>query len=87
MAEMEKIIFEETTTLGIRYIWAECKRLERYWEEVSTPWGNVRVKVGVHDGKAVQFAPEFADCEAAAKAHRVPIKEVYEAARRGLQRE
>ena len=50
---------------------------------MTTPWGPIRVKVGVHDGKVVQFAPEFADCEAAAKAHRVPIKEVYELARVG----
>ncbi|MFB9275463.1 nickel insertion protein [Cohnella cellulosilytica] len=83
LTEIERIVFEETTTLGVRYIRTECKRLERHWEEVTTPWGPIRVKVGVHDGKVVQFAPEFADCEAAAKAHRVPIKEVYELARVG----
>ncbi|RAP76590.1 nickel insertion protein [Paenibacillus montanisoli] len=80
---MEKIIFEETTTLGMRYIWTECKRLERYWEEVGTPWGAVRVKIGVLDGKVVQAAPEFSDCEAVAKAHQVPIKKVFEMARVG----
>jgi uncharacterized protein (DUF111 family) len=83
LTEIEKIVFEETTTLGIRYMWTECKGLERYWEEVTTPWGVIKVKVGVHDGKVVQFAPEFSDCEAAAKAHCVPIKEVYELARVG----
>jgi len=81
---IEQIVFEETTTLGIRYIWTECKRLERYWEEASTPWGVIRVKVGKREGKIVQFAPEFADCEAAAKAHQVPIKAVYDAAKRGF---
>lgn len=79
--EIEEIVFEETTTLGIRYLWTECKRLERYWERVSTQWGEIRVKIGKRAGKVVQFAPEYSDCESAAKAHRVPIKQVYEAAK------
>lgn len=83
LTEIERIVFEETTTLGIRYLWTECKGLERRSEEVKTPWGPVRIKVGLYDGKAVQFAPEFADCEAAAKAHNVPIKQVYESAKAG----
>ncbi|WP_138756033.1 nickel insertion protein [Paenibacillus sinopodophylli] len=80
---METIIFEETTTLGMRYVWTECKRLERHSVEVATAWGIIRVKVGVMGGKTVQFAPEYADCEAAAKSYTVPLKMVYEAAKRG----
>lgn len=83
LPDIERIVFEETTTLGIRYLWTECKGLEKHWEKITTPWGDIRVKVGLYDGKAVQFAPEFADCETAAKTHRVPIKEVYEYARAG----
>ncbi|MFD0711465.1 nickel insertion protein [Paenibacillus sp. GCM10027626] len=82
LASIEQIVFEETTTLGMRYIWTECKRLERRWEEVQTAWGTIRVKVGLHNGKVVQFAPEYADCEVAAKAHNVPLKAVYEAAKK-----
>lgn len=61
----------------------ECKGLECRSERVDTPWGAIRVKVGVYDGRVVQVAPEFADCEAAAKAFRVPLKELYAAARAG----
>lgn len=83
LTEIERIVFEETTTLGIRYVRTEGKALERHCEAVSTPWGDIRVKVGKHEGKVVQVSPEFVDCEAAAKANQVPIKDVYESARRG----
>ncbi|MBB6672976.1 nickel insertion protein [Cohnella nanjingensis] len=82
---METIVFEETTTLGMRYIWTECKRLERHLVDVETPWGTIGVKVGVMGGKTVQFAPEYAQCEAAAKANGIPLKTVFEAARRAYQ--
>lgn len=78
---METIVFEETTTLGMRYVWTECKRLERHLVRVETAWGEVDVKVGVMGGKVVQFAPEYAHCEAAARAHGVPLKMVFEVAR------
>ncbi|THF76688.1 nickel pincer cofactor biosynthesis protein LarC2 [Cohnella fermenti] len=78
---MESIVFEETTTLGMRYILTECKRLERHMVDVATPWGAIGVKVGVMGGRTVQFAPEYAHCEAAARAHGIPLKTVYEAAR------
>lgn len=81
VAAIERIVFEETTTLGIRYTRTECKGLERRMEQVSTPWGVIRVKVGIYESRVVQFAPEFADCEAAARSSGVPLKTVYEAAR------
>jgi len=82
---MEAIVFEETTTLGMRYVWTECKRLERHMVDVETAWGIIAVKVGVMGGKTVQFAPEYAHCEAAARANGVPLKRVYEAARKSYQ--
>ncbi|MNY68172.1 hypothetical protein D3C86_2058900 [compost metagenome] len=39
------------------------------------------VKVGYHQGKPVQFAPEFRECEEAARRFGVPLKEVYEEVR------
>lgn len=79
---MEDVVFTETTTLGLRYLAAEVHRLGREFVQVETPWGPVSVKVGIRDGRMVQFAPEFKDCEAAARAHGVPLKQVYEEARR-----
>lgn len=86
ISAMEKVIFAETTTLGLRYIRAECHRLGREFVLVETRFGPMTVKVGYHEGKPVQFAPEFRECEEAARRHSVPLKEVYEEVR-GCYRE
>ncbi len=82
LEEIEHIIFQETTTLGIRYMRASCHRLGRQFEKVPTPWGNVTVKVGYYKGKLVQFAPEYKECEQVAKTGGVPLKTVYDEVRR-----
>lgn len=81
LSEIEDVIFGETTTLGIRYMHASCHRLAREFEQVQTKWGLLTIKVGYHQGKLVQFAPEFKECEQVAKEHRVPLKMVYEEVR------
>ncbi len=78
----EHYFFTETTTLGLRYMNAACHRLGRQLEQVDTEWGPITVKAGIYNGETVQFAPEFKECEAAAKRHGVPLKKVYEEVRR-----
>lgn len=86
---IEDVIFSETTTLGIRYMHASCHRLAREFEQVDTKWGLLTIKVGYHQGKLVQYAPEFKECEQVAREHQVPLKLVYEEVRTQfvLQRE
>ncbi|GIP40808.1 hypothetical protein J31TS4_40880 [Paenibacillus sp. J31TS4] len=84
LGDLESIIFTETSTLGLRYVRAACHRLARSFEPVETPWGTVSVKVGRYKGDLVQFAPENRDCERLAREHNVPLKAVYEEARRGF---
>lgn len=81
LPRVETVIFRETTTLGLRYIRTTCHRLGRSFEKVETRFGPLSVKVGYHRGEAVQFAPEFRECEEAAKRHGVPLKEVYDEVR------
>lgn len=78
-AVLEQIIFAETTTLGVRYSDVSRSALQRQSIEVSTPWGEVRVKVG-RSGEQVTLAPEYEDCRRAAQASALPLKRVYEAA-------
>ncbi|MFD0868023.1 MULTISPECIES: nickel insertion protein [Paenibacillus] len=78
LSEIETVIFEETTTLGLRYMPVSCSRLGRNFEKVSTPWGAITVKTGYKAGKLVHFAPEHEDCAKAAREHGIPIKQVYE---------
>jgi len=79
---LEEVIFCETTTIGLRYMRASCHRLGREFRQVTTPWGPIHVKVGYHKGQMVQFAPEFKECELAARTHSVPLKQVYDEVRR-----
>jgi uncharacterized protein (DUF111 family) len=81
LAALEVIIFRETTTLGLRYIPATVHRLARDFVKVQTRWGEMTVKTGYHQGILVQYAPEFKECEQAAKLHSVPLKQVYDEVR------
>ncbi|MCY9667929.1 LarC family nickel insertion protein [Paenibacillus alginolyticus] len=81
LSVVEEVIFSETTTLGIRYMHASCHRLAREFKQVLTRWGLLTVKVGYHQGKLVQYAPEFKECEQIAKEYQVPLKQVYEEVR------
>ena len=80
VAAVEEIFFRETTTFGVRRRHCARRKLNRRHETVETPYGPVRVKLGVLDGRIVTASPEFADCAAAADAHHVPVREVLAAA-------
>ena len=74
--ELQQIMFTETTTLGVRAFFVERTALERRWKTVQTPWGEVRVKEGLLDGKVVNAVPEFEDCKKIAESNGVPLKAV-----------
>jgi len=77
LEEMEKILFSETTTLGVRYYPLTVHRLERTFQKVSTQWGDITVKEGYYNGQIVQRAPEYEECKTIAKKFNVPLKKVY----------
>lgn len=74
------MIFRETTTFGIRSHAVERAVLDRRAETVTTPFGEVQMKVGAWKGKDVTRAPEYESCAACARKAGVPLKTVYEAA-------
>jgi uncharacterized protein (DUF111 family) len=78
---LRRLLFRETTTLGVRGRLVDKWALQRSWVEVDVGGAAVRLKLGHLDGEVVNVAPEFADCEAAARATGLPLKEVYARAR------
>ena len=74
------IVFRESTTIGVRYQQMDRACLERTIETVQTPYGPVRFKVARRDGRELNAAPEFEDCEVLAAEHGVPLKVVQAAA-------
>jgi len=70
--KMAQLIFQETSTLGLRIYAAERRVQSRMWSDVETPYGTVRVKVS-GDGN---YAPEYEDCRALAMQAGVALKNV-----------
>jgi uncharacterized protein (TIGR00299 family) protein len=77
---LSDLLFEQTTTIGVRIWEARRKVLEREMVTVETPYGAVQVKVARHDGNVVNVAPEFEDCHRLAEEKSVPLKQVIAAA-------
>ncbi len=75
-AEMHRIIFQETTTLGIRYQQWNRVSLQRDIIEVDTCWGVVRGKKSVFS-QQVKFSPEFEDCRRIAAVQHIPLRDVF----------
>ncbi|NLX95760.1 MAG: nickel pincer cofactor biosynthesis protein LarC [Rhodopirellula sp.] len=77
---LEAILFEETTTLGVRRWPAERHVLNRRPHQVQTPWGPVDGKIGWTAGGPQRFAPEFESCRRIAEEHHLPLRTVLEGA-------
>ncbi len=74
------LLFEQSTTIGLRIYEARRMVLDREVVTVETPYGPVRVKVARRNGKEVNAAPEFDDCRRLAEEESVPLKQVMIAA-------
>ena len=77
-----EVLFSESTTLGVRI--REIKRLRLAQQNIiaETKYGKIRVKVGIFKGEIKNIAPEFEDCKKMTKQHQVPLKEIYEEAKK-----
>jgi len=82
VGRVAKIMFEETSTFGVRIHEARRQKLRRELREVATEYGPVRVKVGWLNERTMHYAPESDDCRRIAGERGVALKTVYEAAKR-----
>lgn len=73
-------IFQETTTIGVRYRDMARECLDRETVQVDTPYGAVAIKVARRDGVILNAAPEFEDCLRLARESGKPVKDVQAAA-------
>jgi hypothetical protein len=80
LAEVQEIILRHTSTFGVRYCEVDRLALDRTFVSVTTPYGNLAIKLGMLRGEVIQIAPEFEDCRQAAEKAGIPIKTVYDAA-------
>ena len=80
VAALEDLLLRETTTLGVRIHHERRTTLDRTHTTVTTPYGDIRIKLGSRDGEVLNAAPEFEDCRTAAASHNVPVKTVLQSA-------
>ena len=84
--ELQKILFRETTTIGLHYREDHKVALARSLVTVATEWGAVRIKVAkLNDGTVANAAPEFEDCKQLAQENNIPLKQVMQAALRAYE--
>jgi len=84
---LARIVFAESTAIGVRTLEWDRMVLERESARLSTSYGPMRVKVvrGL-DGRS-EYSPEYDDCKRAARKHGVPLREVVERVLRQAQSE
>jgi len=86
VAELSRTLFEESSTIGVRWSERRRARLEREIVSVQTAYGTVPCKVSRLDGRVVTVTPEFADVARIAAAKAVPVREVLDQARTDARR-
>jgi uncharacterized protein (TIGR00299 family) protein len=79
-AQLEELIFRETSTLGLRIREERRSVLDRQNVTVNIFGEPVRIKVASRQGRELHAAPEFEDCRRIAAQKVLPLKHVQEAA-------
>ena len=74
------VLFEETTTLGVRVQEITRHILPRRFTSVKIRGGTVRIKIAAVDRTSSKAAPEFIDCKRIAERTGRPVKAVLEEA-------
>jgi uncharacterized protein (DUF111 family) len=75
-------ILIKSSSFGLRYNYYSRKYLDREIKKVETPYGPIRIKVGMLRGKVVKLSPEYEDCRKAAQKYNLPIRTVFDEAKK-----
>jgi uncharacterized protein (TIGR00299 family) protein len=70
------LLLRETTTFGVRRHACARRKLARRFEELATPWGPVRVKIGNLGGGDTRVTPEYESCREIAIRAGLPLHRV-----------
>lgn len=70
-----QIIYDQTTTIGLRIQSIGRRKLPRRQVELQTQFGVVKAKVVLRDGKEI-FTPEYEECKRIAVERNLPLLEV-----------
>lgn len=77
---LTRLLFRETTTIGIRRREEDRAILDREFVTVDTAYGKIRIKIASSAGEILNAMPEYEDCRRAAREHSIPLRAAMEAA-------
>ncbi|TVM00657.1 MAG: TIGR00299 family protein [Candidatus Brocadia sp. WS118] len=77
LSSVEVVLFNETTTFGIRKYKVLRKILVREIKELDSTLGKIRVKIGTFNGGLKTISPEYEDCKRIAEEKGIPLRHVY----------
>jgi len=78
--EVAEVMLAHGSSFGLRRWLSRRDVLERWHDSVSTPYGEVRIKIGSRHGTVLHASPEFEDVRQAAESSGTPIPRVHSAA-------
>jgi uncharacterized protein (TIGR00299 family) protein len=76
MDRLIEAVFEETTSIGVRYYPVERRVLARDFESVRVGGAKIGIKVASFGGRTVNVQPEYEDCLTASRKTGRPLKEI-----------
>jgi uncharacterized protein (DUF111 family) len=86
VGDLARVLFEESTTIGVRWTAMSRARLEREMVTLTTAYGAVPAKVSRLGGRIVTVTPEFAEVARIAREKSLPVREVLDQARADARR-
>jgi pyridinium-3,5-bisthiocarboxylic acid mononucleotide nickel chelatase len=84
---LRRMIFELTSTIGVREVTVSRMALDRFWVPLALEGGQVRLKVAHRGGEVLHATPEFEDAAKVAAKRSVPVRRVLEEAVAAAERE
>jgi len=74
--KLSRVVFNESTTIGVRYYEAERKKLSREFTRIRTKYGEIRLKVSSGPEGIRKIVPEYADCKRIADSKKISLTQV-----------
>lgn len=81
VGDLSRVLFEESSTIGVRWSEMSRVRLDREMVTLTTAYGPVPAKVSRLSGRIVTVTPEFADVARIAREKGLSVREVLDQAR------
>ena len=82
MPVVTEFLLRETTTIGLRWREEKRTRADRETRPFDTRYGKIRFKLARWEGTVINVSPEYEDCKRLALERKIPLKVVFEEAKR-----